>query len=97
MFSGLGDDEELALKQIRYHQGVYVDPNATLREVRDLFIETGQLELDEQLFQFLDPDSHNRLFSIEEEDAITLDGMKLKLHRTLFIKSIRQSSKHIIM
>ena len=88
-----GDDEELSLKQIRYHQGVYVDPDATLREVRDLFLETGQLEVDMVLFQFLDPDSHNRLFSIEEEDAITLDGMELKLPRTLFIKSIPDSSE----
>lgn len=79
---------------MQYHQGVYVDPDATLREVRDLFIETGQLELDRLLFQFLDPDSHNRFFSIEEEDAITLDSMKLKLPRTLFIKSIPQSSEH---
>lgn len=78
---------------MRYEQGVYVDPDATLREVRDLFIETGQLELDEVLFQFLDPNSHNRLFSIEEEDVITLDSMELKLPRTLFIKSIPDSSK----
>ena len=90
----LDDDEELALKQVRYRQGVYVDPNATLREVRDLFLETGQLELDMMLFQFLDPDSHSRLFSFEEEDAITLDSMELKLPRTLFIKSIPDSSKN---
>ena len=45
------------------------------------------------LFQFLDPNSHSRLFSIEEEDAITLDSMELKLPRTLFIKSIPDSSK----
>lgn len=86
-------DEELALKQTPYHKGVYVDPDATLREVRDLFLETGQLELDQLLFQFLDPNSHNRLFSLEEEDAITLDTMQLKLPRTLFIKSIPDSSK----
>lgn len=83
----------MALKQITYHQGVYVDPDATLREVRDLFIETGQLELDQLLFHFLDPNSHNRLFSIEEEDVITLDSLQLKLPRTLFIKSIPASSE----
>lgn len=86
-------DEELALKQILYSQGVYADSDATLREVRDLFLETGQLELDALIFRFLDPDSHNRLFSIEEEDVVTLDSMQLKLPQTLFIKSIPNSSE----
>jgi len=92
------DEKELTLKQVPYHQGVYVDSDASLRDVRDMFLETGQLESDQLLFRFLDPNSHNRLYSIEEEEVITLDSMELstgKLSRTLFIKSVVDSSKTI--
>ena len=75
---------------------MYTDPDASLRDVRDMFLETGQLESDQLIFQFLDPNSHNRLYSVEEEEVITLDSMELsagKLPQTLFIKSIPDSSK----
>ena len=86
----------MTLKQVAYHRGVYADPDASLRDVRGLFLETGQLESDQLIFQFLDPNSHNRLYSIEEEEVITLDSTELstgKLPRTLFIKSVADSSK----
>jgi len=94
------DEKELALKQVPYHQGVYADPDASLRDVRDLFLETGQLESDQLPFQFLDLNSRNRLYAVEEEEVITLDSMELsarKLPRTLFIKSIPDSSELYVL
>jgi len=77
--------------EIVYKKGVYLFDDATLRELRNGFIETEQLDTKKgTLFQFLHSDVVGDKIDIETEDEILLNQIEhsLTVKKTMFIEMI---------
>ena len=89
--SGEDDRDSGRGHEIVYKRGVYLFEDATLRELRNAFVDTEQLDTGKGYhFQFLRSDVAGDKIDIETEDEIMLNQIEhtLTVRRTIFIEMI---------
>ena len=83
--------QQQELTEVVYKKGVYLNNDATLRDLRNQFVDSDQLDQNEILhFQFLNSDVPGDNIDIEIEDEILLSQIERNLiqRRTLYIEKI---------
>ena len=77
-----------------YGRGMYPNPDASLKDLRNLFIDSGQLEGkgEEHHFQFLKSDVPGDRIELDTEDEVLLSQIEDNLlqRRTMYIEFIDQ-------
>ena len=86
------------MTEILYKRGVYLTPDATLKDLRNGFIELEKLEGDDRYFQLLKSDVPGDLIEIDTEDETLLSQIEHSLvqPRTMYIENIDPGMSHII-
>ena len=87
-----GSKEE-GMEEMVYRRGVYLDPNATLRDLRNGFVETRQTSLEHRMFLFLRSDILGDHFDISSEEGTRLAHIQGSLvqPQTMYIQSLPRS------
>lgn len=89
------EDETL----VEYERGVYLAPDASLKDLRNQFLESGQLEeQDGTHFQFLRSDVPGDRIEVDTEDETLLCQIEDSLvqKRTMYIESIDPCKYHVM-
>ena len=76
---------------ITYKMGVYLEDSSTLKDLRNTFIDSGQLEAESQFFKFLYSDLPGDYVEIDSEEGKTLSSLA---SRTVYIEAV-DSGKHL--
>lgn len=78
------------MTEILYKRGVYLLPDATLKDLRNGFIEIEKLENGDRYFQLLKSDVPGDLIDIDTEDETLLSQIEHTLvqQRTMYIENI---------
>lgn len=78
-----------------YRRGVYLGSDATLKDLRNQFLDTAQLEPQKLHFHFLKSDVPGDKIEIDTEDEVYLSQLEGTLiqHRTLYIEHTEPSKK----
>ena len=86
------------ISEMLYDRGVYLGLDATLKDLRNDFIESEQLDSAEQTFQFLNSDVPGDFIPIDTEDEVMLTQIEHNLvqNRTLYIEAI-DPGKNILL
>ena len=82
-----GDDND-TFTEVYYKQGVYLHPDATLKDLRNAFIDSNQLDAEDRMFCFLNSDVPGDYIVIDTEDEVMLSQIEHNLvqPRTLYIE-----------
>ena len=82
------DDEQMT--EVVYKRGIYLSTNATLKDLRNAFIDSRQIEPEERMFQFLNSDVLGDSITIDTEDEVLLEQIEHRLvqHRTVYIETL---------
>jgi hypothetical protein len=83
-------------EEIIYTKGVYLDKSASLKDLRNCFIESKQLESNLLYFQFLHSDTPGDLVSIDDEEEMKVSNLPSN-EQTIYIQSIDESKYYIIL
>ena len=78
---------------IQYKKGVYMDRNASLKDLRNAFVDSKQLDDSNVYFQFLHSDTSGDYIAIDNEEETLLSSLEpnLQTPRTVYIESIKNS------
>ena len=78
------------MSEILYERGVYLDLDATLKDLRNGIIASEQLDSPDRIFQFLSSDVPGDFIPIDTEDEVMLAQIEHNLvqSRTLYIEAI---------
>ena len=89
----LNSQERQEQAEMVYRRGIYLTPDATLKDLRNQFVDSKQMEQNAPYFQFLRSDVPGDRFDIETEDDILLSQIQDSLiqKRTLYIENIDSS------
>ena len=84
-------------QEIVYRKGVYLDVNAVLKDLRNGFIDSKQLEPDNLLFQFLNSDMPGDYIPIDSEEDTLLAKIEPNLltPKTLYMESVNNSKLYM--
>eukprot|EP00731_Ephydatia_muelleri_P025010 Em0017g93a len=84
-----GSKEE-GMEEVIYRRGVYLAPTATLRDLRNGFVETRQTSLEHRMFLFLRSDILGDHFDISSEEGTRLAHIQGSLvqPQTMYIQSL---------
>uniref|UniRef100_A0A1X7V0T6 MYND-type domain-containing protein n=1 Tax=Amphimedon queenslandica TaxID=400682 RepID=A0A1X7V0T6_AMPQE len=74
-----------------YLKGVYLEPTSTLKDLRNNFIDSNQLETSDVYFQFLNSDTPGDLVQIDNEEEIKLERFEER-EKTLYIQAIDKNA-----
>lgn len=85
-----GSTERVA--EVVYERGVYLDSTATLKDLRNSFLDSNQLDSNDRLFQFLQSDIPGDYVDIDTEDEVALTQIQDRLvqTRTLYIEALEK-------
>ena len=83
----LSSEKESFIK-IEYWKGVYLEETATLKELRNEFIDSDQLEEENLFFQFLQSDTPGDFIPIDNEEDTKLTSVNTVYKRTIYIERI---------
>ena len=75
-----------------YPKGVYLEPTSSLKDLRNNFINTNQLEMNEAHFQFLYSDTPGDTIPIDNEEEIQLERFSER-ERTIYIQAIDKGER----
>ncbi len=80
-------------QEIVYRKGIYLDKNATLKELRNGFIDSCQLDEGNMFFQFLNSDLPGDSIPIDNEEEIFLSKLEpnLLIPKTMYIEPVSSS------
>ena len=86
------------MSEMLYERGVYLDRDATLKDLRNSFIASEQLDSPDHIFQFLSSDVPGDFILIDTEDEIALAQIEHNLvqNRTLYIEAIDPGEYNIL-
>ena len=78
------------MTEILYKRGVYLAPDATLKDLRNGFIELEKLDHNDRCFQLLKSDVPGDIIEIDTEDETLLSQIEHRLvqERTMYIENI---------
>ena len=81
-------DDNDTFTEVYYKQGVYLHPDATLKDLRNAFIDSNQLDAEDRMFCFLNSDVPGDYIVIDTEDEVMLSQIEHNLvqPRTLYIE-----------
>ena len=81
--------------ELVYKLGVYLEPEKTLKDLRNAFIDSKQLNKQNLYFQFLRGDSPGDVIAIDTEEETELSSLGAR--RTVYIEAISkgESAKHV--
>ena len=84
------ESEDDHMTEIVYKRGVYLAPNATLKDLRNGFIEYENLESNDRHFQLLKSDVPGDFVDIDTEDEVLLSQIEHTMvqPRTVYIENI---------
>lgn len=82
-----GSERESFIKT-EYWKGVYLEETATLKELRNEFIDSNQLEEENIFFQFLQSDTPGDFIPIDNEEDTKLTSVNTVYKRTIYIECI---------
>ena len=87
---GRNESEDDQMSEIVYKQGVYLSPDATLKDLRNGFIEQEKLEAHERYFQLLKSDVPGDIIEIDTEEEVLLSQIEQTLiqQRTVYIENV---------
>ena len=82
-----GDDND-TFTEVYYKKGIYLHPDATLKDLRNAFIDSNQLDAEDRMFCFLNSDVPRDYIVIDTEDEVMLSQIEHNLvqPRTLYIE-----------
>lgn len=84
----VNDSEEF--EEVVFLKGIYLEPTATLKELRNDFIDSNQLEGDHLYFQFLLSDTPGDIVIIDDEEELQLKRFEAQ-ERTVYTQSVDRS------
>ena len=81
-------DDNDTFTEVYYKQGVYLHPDATLKDLRNAFIDSNQLDAEDCMFCFLNSDVPGDYIVIDTEEEVMLSQIEHNLvqPRTLYIE-----------
>ena len=84
------ESEDDHMTEVEYKRGVYLAPDATLKDLRNSFIEMEHLEFDDRYFHLLKSDVPGDIIDIDTEDETLLSQIEHTLvqQRTMYIENI---------
>jgi len=88
--NSVSDDNETITIEMIYKRGVYLDVDATMKDLRNGFIESNQLDAKDRIFQFLKSDVPGDYIEIDTEDEVMLAQIEHNLvqPKTFYIESL---------
>lgn len=83
-------DEDDHMTEILYKRGIYLAPDATLKDLRNSFIEQEKLERNDCCFQLLKSDVPGDFIEIDTEEEVLLSQIEHSMvqPRTMYIEDI---------
>ncbi len=90
--TGQGSMEKVT--EMTYQCGVYLDTDATLKDLRNAFLDSNQLDTGDRFFRFLQSDIPGDCIDIEMEDEVMLAQIEGRLVQpwTLYIEALEGGS-----
>ena len=84
------ESEDDHMTEIVYKRGVYLVPDATLKDLRNSFIEQEKFELNERYFHLLKSNVPGDVIEIDTEDEVLLSQIEHTMvqSRTMYIENI---------
>lgn len=88
-----GSMDSASYDEIIYRKGIYLDSDATLKDLRNGFIDSSQLDPDDIYFKFLNSDIPGDYISVDDEEEMILAKLEPNLifPRSLFIELVDKS------
>ena len=83
------------VSEIVYNCGVYLAPTKTLKDLRNAFLDSGQVDKKELFFQFLRGDTPGDLIPIDTEEEIELSSLEPTTNRTMHIEAISKGEVEV--
>ena len=82
-----------AYQEIAYKKGIYLDTNATLKDLRNGFIDSAQIDSHNRFFQFLNSDMPDDCIPIDNEEDTLLSRLEPNLisPKTMYIETVDNS------
>ena len=89
--NSVSDDNETMIEVV-YKRGVYLRADATLKDLRNGFVDSNQLDAKDRIFQFLKSDVPGDYIEIDTEDEVMLAQIEHNLVQpnTIYIESLEQ-------
>ena len=96
---GRNESEDDHMSEILYKRGVYLAPDATLKDLRNGFIELENLETNDRYFQLLRSDVPGDFIEIDTEEEVLLNQIEHTLvqPRTMYIENVDPGMYHVIL
>lgn len=88
----LDQEQSDEFEEVVFLKGVYLESTATLKELRNVFVDSKQLEKGSLYFQFLLSDTPGDLIPIDDEEEMTLKRFEDQ-ERTVYIQLISKSEQ----
>ena len=84
------ESEDDHMTEVVYKRGVYLPPDATLKDLRNGFIEMENLEYNDRYFHLLKSDVPGDRIDIDTEDEVLLNQIEHTLvqQRTVYIENV---------
>ena len=84
------------MSEIVYKRGVYLTPDATLKDLRNGFIEVENLEANDRYFQLLWSEFPGDFIEIDTEEEVLLNQIEHTLvrQRTMYIENVDPGMYH---
>lgn len=78
------------VSEVIYKCGVYLESTKTLKDLRNAFIDSGQLSNQDPFFQFLQEDTMGEVIPIDTEEETSLSSLSKtqQENRTIYIEAI---------
>lgn len=88
-----GSIDSASYEEIVYRKGIYLNSDATLKDLRNGFIDSGQLDKDDVYFKFLNSDIPGDYILIDDEEETLLTKLEpnLLFPRSVFIELVDKS------
>ena len=77
--------------EVVYKKGIYLPPNSLLKDLRNGFVDSRQLDSDNCLFCFLRSDAQGDYVAIDDEEELLLEELEAvspNQRRTLYIEAL---------
>ena len=80
-------------QEVLYRKGIYLDSNATLKDLRNGFINSDQIDHKNRFFQFLNSDMPGDSIPIDNEEDVLLSKLESNLlsPKTIYIEPVNSS------
>ncbi len=80
-------------QEIVYKKGIFLDTNGTLKDLRNGFIDSSQIDSDYRFFQFLNSDMPGDYIPIDNEEDTLLSRLEPNLisPKTMYIETVDNS------